>query len=197
MLETIQETSMSLSATDIFLTSTLPDVLKTVLSLPVALIVLALIFREEIAELIPRIKKVNLPGGSSLEQTQATDGKDIDDSAEVKALLTQTKAENEAFKEVVTQQNQTLLELIDRLNLFEFNYLDTFLVLKTKAILLDLYKIGAIKKSDFFEKYPVISTIEKEAVLKALKDAFLLIENNDILHVTPRGELYLQHIQYL
>jgi|688.fasta_scaffold03899_18 hypothetical protein len=113
-----------------------------------------------------------------------------------------SKVEIELKDKLLESQNWANL-LESRLNLYEFKYLDGFLVNKTKAFLIKINQDGfdmgitSIKQSssEFFSGFENIpDNKEIDTIIEVLEFHALLNIEGDKLTITIRGQAYLAHL---
>ncbi len=181
------------------------EFLKVLVSFPFVLGLSIVLFRKELQNLLKN-GKVSVPGICSLEAPQEPTKikTSKNNTKEVKKALEQTKAELESSQAsvaqqqtIIEQQNQTLESIIARLNIFEFYYLQSYFVLGTKLSLLWIYNKGGVSVEEYNQNYTTVSQDERDTIIKVLKEAFLIVEQDSRIVVSPRGVEFLKYIGLL
>lgn len=188
------------------------DYLSVVLSWPVMVLVLGLLFIFKFAQSIEDfLKNSNLRKAGPLEFEQRQQGptsKEIEEKAAGEVNLTQGQLQQieQAFQEKETQlanKDEVIKYLLERAELFEFAFLNLNLVYNTKVALMWFYlQTGhSASKENFISLYilpPNIPNpeIEKEAIFNALVVNQLIQPNGNIFQVTEKGERFLRYLGF-
>ena len=179
------------------------EYLKIILSTQVVAGVVALIlftiFKEDIKRLLTRIAKIKLPGGSEFYTSQKE--KDVETIEKDKVPKVNDNDATEKLSEelkLTPEQVKIVSEAFEseRANayLWEYKYLNLFLVPNTKNVLDWFYSLDKSISVSFFDniwKTIIPDEKEREAILKALLNHYLIIRNDgDMLVISPKGKEY-------
>lgn len=180
------------------------DFLKVLLSAQVVAgavaVVFFAVFREDIKALMRRVAKIRFPGGGEVSTSQA------ERSSEVPATSGPTPTVPPG-EQVALPQNLTLTpEQVEQLRqmfqaerarayLWEYRYLNYFLVAQTQRV---LDWLASLKEPPSYELYdtmliPAIpSAEERKAIVEALQAHHLIQIKGNLLEATPKGQEYIQ-----
>ncbi len=100
-------------------------------------------------------------------------------------------------QETIKKLKELVIQLANRAEVFEFNYLNYILVPNTKHVLRDLYRIGKMSKDSFIHQIFVPATVtdkysEQLAIHNALLVNGLIVESGLLIQVSEKGERYLK-----
>lgn len=198
--------------------------LQTLLSWPVAFLVVAIIFickfRESIKIFLENIASIKVgPFEASQHQRKTTekiDEKIVENLGEqgVKLTQAQLKEISEAFdniskekekKEVeVANQGQAIKYLLERSELYEFAYLNLLLVQNSKIALVWFHSqpLNSSTKENFMAQYilppQIINPIaEREAIFNVLLVNGLLEQNGALFKVSEKGMRFLKTNKFI
>lgn len=182
------------------------EYLRVVLTWPPILLILISIlifnFKLEIKELLGRVKKIY---GLEINQKEADpilQEENIQftyqELEELKDDFNKKEGDIESLKESITL-------LLHRLEIYEFAYLNLFLVTNTKYALLWFYNQPnySSTKENFVHSFQLVEYIqnempEKESIVNVLlQNQLLILENAPLLTVTEKGERLLKHIEFI
>ena len=165
----------------------------------IAVLVFFGVFREDIRALMRRIAKIRLPGGSEISTSQAErtseaapPRKDPPVSAEEQVPLPQNLM---LTPDQVVQVRQVLQAERARAYLWEYRYLNHFLVRHTQIV---LDWLASLKDRPTYSLYDTVwlpaipSADERRAVIDALSTHHLVQFQGDLIEVTPKGREYTQ-----
>lgn len=155
------------------------------------------IFREDIKALLLRVAKIKFPGGTEVSTSQAEkQGKEVDENTK---LPSPPQDEITLLDSLQPEQTQKFKELFyaerARAYLWEYRYLNYFLVLKTQKVLDWFASLSSRTSVDFYDSawLPYIpSAEERNAVIQALQTHYLIMIQNNLIEVTPKGKEYIQ-----
>jgi hypothetical protein len=178
---------------------------KLILSTPVmALLGFAIVilnFRTDIRQLMARISKVKIAGGE-IEASQLEKQRDAkDDSKTLPEVIQQTHAgASHSVQQLETAlppdaSRQLLVAEEMKSVLWEFRFMNLYFVRRTQVVL-DWFKSNGnpISRSLYEDIWMVDipSALERNAVFTALSNHQLIEDKNGIIHLTAKGDGYLQ-----
>ncbi len=158
------------------------------------------LFREDIKALMRRIATIRFPGGSELSTSQVERTSESSVSAKAEAPATLGKANVALPKDITLTQEQAkqIGEVLKaeraRAYLWEYRYLNYFLVLNTQRV---LDWLASLKERTTYMLYdsfwmPVIpSAEERRAIITALESHQLIQLPGGLIEVTPKGHEYI------
>jgi hypothetical protein len=171
------------------------EYLKVLLTSPVMAALVALIFfwkfGNEIKELINRIATIRL-GGAELTTQQP---------AEFIDTKKKLSPPNEIFSmpNLTADQQHEVQQLLnaERANsyLWEYRYLNFFLVYRTQVVLNWFFSLEDKVGYTFFDSYwlPLIpSPLERQAIFTALQNHYLILVDDSGILISPKGREYVE-----
>lgn len=180
------------------------EYVKAVLSPQVVAALAALVFfavfKEDIRDLLRRIAKIRLPGGSELSTSQV-------ERASEESPPRKTAPPVPPPEQVPLLQNVRLTpEQVEQIAqafqaerakayLWEYRYLNYYLVSHTQRVLDWIASLNTRTSYSFFDTLwmPAIpSAQERQAVIKALESHHLVQFVGELIEVTPKGKEYIQ-----
>lgn len=138
--------------------------------------------------------------------TQTTDANEAEtvklSKQDVQAIaegIENLQTENKTKQQTIDTFRDLVFQLANRSEFFEFKYLNGFLVLNTKIVLRDFYKIGPMSRESFIISILVPASVidklsEQLAIHSALLVNGLIEEEGSIVKVSEKGERYLKFI---
>jgi len=198
----------------------LVEYLKVFLTLPVVILIIVVMFCIKFSSAIDffirnlKLKYKDLEATSQqVKDFQPDSSPNHDLENEIIKLSKQDVQEIASGIENLQNSNQTNLQRIDQLQQlvtqlanrsenFEFMYLNRILVVNTKIVLMNLFKVGSLAKEMFIINIFVPSTLpdpqaEKIAIFNALLVNGLIYENGSIVSVSEKGIRYLKFINFI
>ncbi|OHE76359.1 MAG: hypothetical protein A2107_02610 [Verrucomicrobia bacterium GWF2_62_7] len=177
------------------------DYLKVLLSTQVVAGVACLaflwMFREDIKALLLRTAKIKFPGGAEVLTSQAA--KQEEKAGESDKLPSPPKDE---VKLPVTLQPDDMKKVVElfqaeraRAYLWEYRYLNYFLAYRTQKVLDWLASLSSRTSCDLYDAFwlpHIPSAEERKAIIVALQAHYLIIIQNNLVEVTPKGREYIQ-----
>jgi hypothetical protein len=174
------------------------DYVKALLT-PQIVVVLGIIwfaktFKENIAELIDRIKAIKFPGGevSTAQFEKLKNEKPIEDKTSPEPQSADLPAN---IQENDTETLKTLYNAErSRAYFWEYSYLNYYLVPRTQFTLDWLVSAQPITVSlyDTLTSPSVPDHKERKAILNALENHYLVQVKDDIITVSPKGHEYIE-----
>ena len=153
------------------------------------------IFREDIKALMLRIAKITFPGGAEVSTQAAKQEEKEPDPAK---LPTPPKSDVQLPGTLQPDEAKQVRELFlaerARAYLWEYRYLNHFLVRGTQMVLDWLASVSERASESLYDTVwlPVIpSAEERKAILLALQAHHLIVVNNGLIEVTPKGREYI------
>lgn len=121
------------------------------------------------------------------------------DAQEIAGNIERLQNDNITQKKQIEELQGYVLQLANRSEYFEFQYLNYFLVFNTKLNLKDLYLKGVITKGLFIQNIFIPSTVvdkiaEKLAIHNALLTNGLIDDDQSTVKVSDKGLRYLKSI---
>ena len=155
------------------------------------------LFKDTIRGLIGRIAKIKIPGGGELSTPQslrASEGTPNEDEINIHSEdLPPLKLE------LTPEQVKEIDEIFNaeraKAALWEYRYLNYFLVLRTQRVLDWLSSLNVRTTISMFDSFwmPIIpETSERKAIITALQSHHLIMLTNELIEVTPKGKEYIQ-----
>lgn len=179
---------------------TVLEYLKVFLSAPVvagaAIFTFLIMFRGAIRGLISRIATIKLPGGSELTARQDPPPP-IEKAPEVPPP---TKEETPILPAALDdKQVKEVRELLDaeraRAYLWEYRYLNLFLVPRTQMVLEWLATVTmrpTVAMYDSMWSTQIPDVDQRATILNVLRSHHLVQQDGDLLQITPKGREYLE-----
>jgi hypothetical protein len=178
------------------------EYLKVLLSPQVVWAILAsfffLLFREDIKALLLRIAKIKLPGGTEVTTSQ-TERQIKEGQIETKPIPTANVSLPGLPQGLTPQQKHAIEEVLKAEKatsyLWEYRYLNLFLVYRTQAVLDWLIGLGQTTTYAYYDAtwLPLIpSAKERNAIITALETHHLIQMDDAVIEVTPKGREYQQ-----
>ena len=161
-------------------------------------IVFLILFREDTKALILRIAKIRFPGGAELSTSQSE--RQINEEKIEQKPLSAAEAPLSGLPSDLTHQQRVAVENILKAEratsyLWEYRYLNYFLVYKTQVVLDWLISLKKPTTYNHFDAtfLPVIpSANERGAMINALQAHHLIQVIDGAIQVTPKGKEYQQ-----
>jgi len=155
-------------------------------------------FREDIKALLLRIAKIRFPGGAEVSTSQSE--RQINEERIEERLLPQPNTSDIGLPDDLTSnQREVIKNIIGTARatayLWEYRYLNHFLVYKTQMVLDWLISLPQTASYSLYDAIwlPLIpSAQEREAVISALETHHLVQIQDGIIKVTPKGLEYKQ-----
>ena len=154
-------------------------------------------FRDDIKALLLRIAKIKFPGGAEVSTPQTA--KQEEKSTEFEKLPTPP---NEDMKLPVTLQPDDMKKVAElfqaeraRAYLWEYRYLNYYLAYGTQKVLDWLASLPVRTSCALFDTFwlPYIpSVVERGAIITALQAHHLIVIQDNLIEVTPKGMEYIQ-----
>lgn len=180
------------------------EYIEVVFSLQMVIGVVALafliIFKEDIKALMLRVAKIRFPGGGVVTTSQAEriskETPTSDTASPVPHPERGPLPQNISLSPEDAQQIKQLLEA-ERANagLWEYRYLNFFLVLNTQRVLDWLASLDTRPSYGIFNDLwmPIIpSAEERRAIINALETHQLIQLQGDLIEITPKGREYIK-----
>jgi hypothetical protein len=171
------------------------EYLKVVVSWPVAVIIIGLIFMSRfklpLTALIDRVAAIRIPGGAELLTPQAA--MNVLDASRSPASAPALAAE--VGHEAGPDREERAESERRRATLWEYRFLNYFLVPRTQIVLDWLNGRGptGVAEYDAWMLPLVPNPVERFAVIDALRNHHLVdISANHMISVTPKGKEYIQ-----
>ena len=171
------------------------DYLAVILTWPVSVLVLCLVFMhkfsESIREFLNKMTRFKAPGFEVSQQQTETPLAPLEE----KEQKTVEDLENKVSDGSLYLTQEQVREIVSHFEKMEFKYLNLYLVQNTKDALGVLANTPVLKNA-FMQNYPVPSHIadpwgERMAMLNALIDAELITEQNGMIEATAKGKRFL------
>lgn len=149
------------------------------------------LFPGDIKALMQRLAKVRLPGGAELSMSQPPPGQipsTTPDSPQVPEGLSLTPDQVQTIRQLFQAERA-------RATLWEYRYLNYFLVPATQAVLNWLASLNERTTVSFFDTLwlPFIPSAEQRtAIISALQAHHLIQLTGDLIEVTPKGREYIR-----
>lgn len=188
--------------------------IETLTSLPIVILSLGLIFIFKFSNSIKTfLENSNLKQAGPFgfgQQQQAPSSKDIEDKVAenleergVTLTAQQLQQIDKAFQEKETQlanKDNVIKYLIERAELFEFAYLNSYLVFNSKTALLWIF-LRPTTRENFLANFSLPPQIfnplaEKEAILNTLLINHLIESRDGLLLITDKGKRFLRYLGY-
>ena len=104
------------------------------------------------------------------------------------------------FVTILTRSTNAIVSLAKRAELYEFAYLNLYLVYNSKLALLWFYKVS-FTKENFINSFPlppqiINQTAEKEAIFNALLANGLIEQDGILFRITEKGKRFLKYLGY-
>lgn len=159
---------------------------------PIVVVVCAFIFRKPISGLIEKIRDLKAPGVGISTCQEATQG--LQKSPESLIIETFVKREIEHLN-TIQSKDDIIHQLWTERVRWEFDYLNLFLVAKTKTVLRFLaQRIPPITREDYLKAWPQDQQEQRDIVLNVLLDNGLVVDSSGILLVTDKGIAFNQFV---
>jgi hypothetical protein len=159
-------------------------------------VVFVTIFRPDILALFRRIATIRLPGGTELSTSQSAK---IEDEPDRPPPTPPSSADVALPPSLDANELRTVRELLDaermRAFVWEYRYLNYFLVQNSQRVLdwfASLPQRTSIQLFDTVWMPLIANAQERRAILNALQTHHLIVINNDLVEVTPKGREYIQ-----
>ncbi len=122
-----------------------------------------------------------------------------EDVQEIAVNFQELQKTNLNNQDLISKQSNLISSLANRAELFEFAYLNLYLVFNTKLVLRGIYKAGRISKDLLIQQIFVSPNVsdqysEKLAIYNALLINGLIEETDSIVIATQKAERFLQFI---
>lgn len=175
------------------------DYLAIIIAMPVALLVLGLVFMhkftDSIGEFLKKIDRLKAPGGFEVSQQQSTTPPVPNADTDQKAVEDLESKVDDGSVTLTKQEAEQYIALIETM---DFRFLNLHLVQNTKDAL-RLMTRTEVPKAAFLQVYQVPQQVidqvgERQAILNALSEAGLMYEDNNVLKVTDKGMRFLAFI---
>lgn len=185
----------------IWITEIIPKYLTLVLTWPVAVFVLGVVFialfKIEIRFFITNISKIKWGNFETTQQGKAesSQNEELKDSGNALELLDEATVQTGAIN-----QEEIINALITRAEFYEFAYLDKFLVYNSKQAL--LWFQNPSTKDHFITNFQLLGQIanpiaEKEAIFSALISNSLIQSEGLLVSISEKGIKFLKHIKLI
>lgn len=190
--------------------------LSIFLSWPIIALIFIMIFRHQLAQFLQNLQFIKAPGFEATSQPPSTPSESIEESVtssteERGITLTQEQiAEIENFLKTQNDQieatNETIKYLAIRSEIYEFAFLNLFLVPNSKLALSWIKTQGRITKDFFYTNFRLIQQglvqayipnafrAEKENIFNALITNELIQIDGEIVTITPKGNRFLEFL---
>lgn len=198
-----------------FSTTDLFTLLNTVLSWPVATIVVAVLFifrfRSSIDELLSNIASMRFPGGIEIQSHVQAPASDVDEIEESNISIPESdlkemdssivpldESEGISKEELQMIQNE-YRHKVEECKLWKFQYLNLFFVQQTKNVLNWFSKSAPRTRQQYNLIWaPYIPNQEqRKVILEVLIQNGMLEESNGIIRITQEGHSFLQFTGYI
>lgn len=175
---------------------------KVIFSLPVVVCVISIVFlfwfKEDIKALLLRIAKIKLPGGAEVSTSQSE--RQVEGNSAESKPLPVPEITLPGLPQDLTPQQRTVVENLLKSEraaayLWEYRFLNYFLVYKTQIVLDWLVSLGKATSFSNFDAIwlPLIpSAKERSAIVGALETHHLIQINDNAIQITPKGMEYQQ-----
>jgi len=162
----------------------------------VILLVFMLLFKSDIKALILRIAKIRLPGGGEISTPQLE--KQVKENILDKPIVLPKDTDDKNIPDTLNKSElETIKTLLNaeksRAYLWEYQYLNYYFVNGTQRVLDWLVSLENKTSLSLFDTswLPIIpSPSERGAIISALENHYLIIIENDIITVSPKGYEY-------
>lgn len=195
------------------------DLLKILISFPLALLIFIFLFRKEISDRILNMSKTKFAGVEAQFKNQNNEILDANEQIEEKTReegisfneenIAIPKETLENIEKDINSKDEKIKELIDytralqiKAQGFEFLYLKQYLVLNSQIALLWCKNENRFKKNDFFEKYNLPIKVDNENIEKGVIWDHLLnigliqeIKNEDFT-ISTKGIQFLNFLGF-
>ncbi len=179
------------------------EYLKVLLSAPVVAGAIAIVclclFRGEVRGLIARVGRIRFPGGELFASQQERTQADIAPKEQPPAVPQGQQPQLPATITLAPQQAQQIGHLLqsERANAFlwEYRYLNLFLARSTQLVLDWLGTLQqpiSVNLLDSHLQAYIVDAQERVAILRALQNHHLILIQNNLVQITPKGREYLQ-----
>jgi len=170
--------------------------LSTQMVTGVILLVFMLLFKSDIKALILRIAKIRLPGGGEISTPQLE--KQVKENILDKPIVLPKDTDDKNIPDTLNKSElETIKTLLNaeksRAYLWEYQYLNYYFVNGTQRVLDWLVSLENKTSLSLFDTswLPIIpSPSERGAIISALENHYLIIIENDIITVSPKGYEY-------
>jgi hypothetical protein len=143
------------------------------------------LFKKEIRDLLLRVATIKLPGGTEVSAHQSLRvEKGVTDDVESKPLPDDT---NDVIRQAFEAERA-------RASVWEYRYLNYFLVLPTQRVLDWLSKIQSPASFSLYDTVWIMaipSVVERKAILEALAAHHLIQLEDELISITAKGRQYL------
>jgi hypothetical protein len=177
------------------------EYLKVLFSAPVLAAVVAFtvicVFREDIKALLLRFAKIRLPGGTEVSISQAAKLEESPDKPLPKPPPSDSAAlslPSDLDKKQIEEVRQLLDAERARAYLWEYRYLNYFLAFHTQQVLDWFASLPNRTSMSLYDSVwlPLIpSAEERRAIITALQAHYLILVQNELVEVTPKGREYI------
>ena len=154
-------------------------------------------FRDDIKALLLRIAKIKFPGGAEVSTPQTA--KQEEKSTESEKLPTPPKEDMKLPVTLLPDDMKKVAELFQaeraRAYLWEYRYLNYYLVYGTQKVLDWLAALPVRTSCAMFDTFwlPYIPSVEERgAIITALQAHHLIVIQDNLIEVTPKGMEYIQ-----
>jgi len=159
--------------------------------------VLVGVFRDDIKALFRRIARIKLPGGTELSTSQSAK---LEEAPEERSPPTPPSSTDITLPPSLDQNElRTVRELLDaeraRAHVWEYRYLNYFLVPHTQRVLdwfASLLNRTSVQLFDTVWLPLIPDAQERRVILSVLQGHHLIVIQNDLVEVTPKGREYIQ-----
>ncbi|MGA2666487.1 MAG: hypothetical protein ABSE91_00145 [Patescibacteria group bacterium] len=191
----------------------IPEYLKAVLSWPVAIFVLGLIFilkfSDSIREFLKNIYSLRVGPVEATQRPPENIDRKIENSLEQKGItLTEEQinlldqeflkisGESEEKEKKIQEKENFINYLVQRSELYEFLYLNLFFVPNTKIVLKWAHDLGSFTKDLFNIIYEprIPDKLERESIFNVLLQNIMIQKIDDSYIVTEKGIRFLKFI---
>ncbi len=156
-------------------------------------------FNVELKNLIDRIASVKFPGGEISTPQQAKSIIENNDPKNIPSVPSTDKTiATEGFS-LTPEQAKQIKDLFDaeraKAYLWEYRYLNYYLVLKSQRVLDWLSALQSNTTISFYDSFwqPIIpESNERKAIIDALQQHHLIVLNGELIEVSPKGKEYIQ-----
>lgn len=175
----------------------------TSLPVPVSLvmIVFLFLFRNQIGYFIAN--KMTKMGPSGIEgESGEVQLKESDQVRVEKSKEADTQLELQAKEKDLEAYKSIVQDLLKRVRIYEFAYLNLFLVHNSKFALWWFYQQASITKEVFINTFPIPPEItdaeaQKEIIFSVLLSNELIVCQNSLCLITDKGKDFLRHIGFI
>ena len=156
-----------------------------------------LFFKESIRVLIGRIARIKLPGGGELSTPQSL--RSSDEKPDDSKISVSSEDLLPPNLELTPEQVKQIVEIFKaeraKAALWEYRYLNYFLVPKTQRVLDWLSSLNVQTTTSMFDSFwmPIIPQAnERRAIIDALQAHHLIMLTGELIEVSPKGKEYIQ-----